>query len=146
MDSTKPTLRNFQIILKYQDSRKVSLVLFGEVMLTWDESASSTTRGASVNKVIMVPPIQRNSMVVPFNRDKTLKTMESLYESFVRRCLESPVSLTVGCAYEWLLNLFIEHTKPQQPITPEHKTKKAGSLERPRHFFSAQKLNMRNAP
>jgi hypothetical protein len=94
----------------------------------------------------MVPPIQRNIMVVPFNRDKTLKTIEILYESCVRRCLESPVSLTVGCAYEWPLNLFIEHTKPQQPITPEHKTKKAGSLERPRHFFSAQKLNMRNAP
>jgi hypothetical protein len=46
-------------------------------MLTWDESASSTTRGASVNKVIMVPPIQRNIMVVPFNRDKTLKTRKA---------------------------------------------------------------------
>lgn len=115
-------------------------------MLTWDESTSSTTRDASVNKVIIVPPIERNAMVVPFNQVKMLEVMRSLYVSLVRRCVAEPVYVTVGCAYEWLLNLFSEHIKPQQPITPEHKTKKAGSLERPRHFFSAQKLNMRNAP
>ena len=115
-------------------------------MLTWDESSSSTPRGASVNKVIIVPSIERNSMVVPFDRDKILATMKSLYESFLTRCVIEPIYVTVRCAYEWLLNMFIEHTKPQQPLTPEHKTNKAGSLERPRHFFSAQKLNMRNAP
>ncbi len=124
----------------------MSLVLFGEVMLTWDESSSSTTRDASVNKLIIVPPIERYAMAVPFDRVKMLEAMKSLYESLIRRCVAEPVYVTIRCAYEWLLNLFIEHTKPQQPITPEHKTKKAGSLERPRHFFSAQKLNMRNAP
>ncbi|MGV0983438.1 MAG: hypothetical protein ACOYB2_02720 [Limnohabitans sp.] len=115
-------------------------------MLTWDESSCSTPRSASVNKAIIASPIERDSMVVPFNRDKILATMKSLYESFLTRCVAEPVYETVRCAYEWLLNLVIEHTKPQQPITPEHKTKKSGSLERPRHFFSAQKLNMRNAP
>lgn len=115
-------------------------------MLTWDESTASTARGASVNKVIVVPPIERNAMVAPFDRVKMLEVMRSLYESFLTRCIPEPVYVTVRCAYEWLLNLFIEHTKPQQPITPEHKTQKAGSLERPRHFFSTQKLNMRNAP
>lgn len=115
-------------------------------MLTWDESTASTTRGTSVNKIIIVPPIERNAMVDPFDRVKMLEVMRSLYESLVRRCVTEPVYVTVRCAYEWLLNLFIELTKPQQPIAPEHKTKKAGSLERPRHFFSAQKLNMRNAP
>ncbi|WP_089952677.1 hypothetical protein [Limnohabitans sp. 2KL-3] len=115
-------------------------------MSTLDESASSRPRSTSVNKVIIVPPIERNAMVVPFDRVKMLEVMKSLYESLVRRCVAEPVYVTVGCAYEWLLNLFIEHTKPQQSISPEHKTKKAGSLERPRHFFSAQKLNMRNAP
>lgn len=114
-------------------------------MLTWDESTASTTRDASVNKVIIVPPIGRGAMVTYFDRVKMLEVM-SLYESVLTRCVPEPVYVTVRCVYEWLLNLFIEHTKPQQPITPEHKTQKAGSLERPRHFFSAQKLNMRNAP
>ncbi len=116
----------------------MSLVLFGEVMLTWDESSSSTTRDASVNKDIIVPPIERYAMAVPFDRVKMLEAMKSLYESLIRRCVAEPVYVTIRCAYEWLLNLFIEHTKPQQPITPEHKTKEAGSLERPRHIFSAQ--------
>jgi hypothetical protein len=115
-------------------------------MLTWDESSSTTPRSTSVNKVIIVSPIERDSMVVPFNRDKMLENMKSLYESFLARCVAEPLYVTVRCAYEWLLKLVIERTKPQQPVTPEHKTNKAGSHERPRHFFSAQKLNMRNAP
>ena len=115
----------------------MSLVLFGEVMLTWDESSSTAPRSASVNKVIIVSPIER---------DKMFATMKSLYESFLTRCVVEPLYVSVRCAYEWLLKLVIEHTKPQQPITPENKTNKAGSHERPRHFFSAHKLNMRNAP
>ena len=106
-------------------------------MLTWVESSSTAPRSSSVNTVIIVSPIERDEMFA---------TMKSLYESFLARCVVEPLYVSVRCAYEWLLKLVIEHTKPQQPITPENKTNKAGSHERPRHFFSAQKLNMRNAP
>jgi hypothetical protein len=75
-----------------------------------------------------------------------LESMKNLYDSFLARCSLEPVYVTVGCAYGWLLHWAMQRVENRKPITPEHKTKKAGSLERPRHFFSAQKLNMRNAP
>jgi hypothetical protein len=115
-------------------------------MLTWDDSSSSRPRGVSVNKVIIVPPIGRTDLVIPFCRESVLEAMKSLYKSFLFPCRLEPVYATVGCAYAWLLCWVMLDVENRKPISPEHKANKAGSLERPRHFFSAQKLNMRNAP
>lgn len=115
-------------------------------MLTLDESSSSRPRGTSVSKVIIVPPIGRNNLVISYGRDSVREAMESLYKSFLPLCRLEPVYSTVGCAYAWLLHWAMQRVENRKPISPEHKTNKTGSQERPRHFFSAQKLNMRNAP
>ncbi len=99
-------------------------------MLTLDEYASSRPTDASVNKVILVRPSVSD-----------LQAME-----FLRIFLREPEYDTFGCASAWLLHWAMQHVQNRKPISPEHKTNKAGSFERPQHFFSAKKLDMRNAP
>lgn len=115
-------------------------------MLTWDEFPSSRPRGTSVNKVIIVGPIGDNSKQVPFDENKRPVALKSLYESFLARLAPQPVYAAVSCAYAWLLNWVMQHAQSRPPVTPEHKTHRGGDYERPQHFFSASKLNMRNAP
>ena len=95
-------------------------------MLTWDEASSSRPTGLSANKVV--------------------EAMQSMYESFLPRCTLEPVYATVECVYAWLLNWAKQHVQHSKPITRDNENNKAVRFERPRHFFSALKLNMRNAP
>ena len=123
---------------------------FGEVMLTWNESTSTRPIGVSFNKVTLVSNIRGNRLLFPF---ASLEAMENIrksvlahYESFLSRYRGEPVRATVECAYAWLLNWFIPVDQLSMPISLGFKANKLESQKCPRHFFSAQKLNMRNAP
>ena len=119
---------------------------FGEIMLTWDEPSSNRSIAAKANKVMITDPVVRNGMLVPFDSHKIVKTMKSIYESFLAGCTLEPIYTAVECAYAWLLNWTIQYVQHSKPISQSNKMRKALRFERPRHFFSAQKLNMRNAP
>lgn len=102
-------------------------------MLTWNESSSSRSADVSVNKVI--------------------EAMESMRKSYFAHCASflaryswEHVRATVECAYAWLLNWAIPDTQHRMPISLGYKANKPESQKCTRHFFSAQKLNMRNAP
>jgi hypothetical protein len=123
---------------------------FGEVMLTWNESSSSRSAGVNVNKVILVGSIRRNSLLSPFD---SLEPMENMRKSFLAhyasvlaRYSWEPVLATDECAYAWLLNWAIPDAQHSMPITRCFKAHKRESQKSSRHFFSTQKLNMRNAP
>lgn len=119
---------------------------FGEVMLTWDESSSSRHMGTKANKVMITDPIVRNGMMAPFDSHKIVKTMISIYESFLAGYTLEPIYAAIECAYAWILNWTMQYVQHSKPISQSDKMRKALRFERPRHFFSAQKLNMRNAP
>jgi hypothetical protein len=102
-------------------------------MLTWNESSSSRSADVSVNKVI--------------------EAMESMRKSYFAHCASflaryswEPVRATIECAYAWLLNWANPEAQHSMPISRCFKAHKRESQKSPRHFFSAQKLNMRNAP
>ena len=122
-------------------------------MLTLNKSSSSRSAGVSVNKVILVGYIGRNRMVHPFESNQVIETMENMrksflahYESVLARYSWEPVLATVECAYAWLLNWAIPDAQHSMPISRCFKAHKRESQKSPRHFFSALKLNMRNAP
>ncbi len=85
-------------------------------------------------------------MLVPFDGNMMEDTMFSLYSPVLSRCRTEVSCVTARCIYEWLFSWMFQQPPIQQPFTPEQKTANAGRFDRPRHFFSAQKLNMRNAP
>lgn len=117
-------------------------------MLTWDEATPSRPTGVSVNKVIIAGPIAQGDMVrlVPFGRNKIEDPLLRMYESLISIHYTEVLCTTAQCIYEWLLSWVIQQNPTCQPITPEQKAHNARSVERPRYFFGAQKLSMRNAP
>jgi hypothetical protein len=122
-------------------------------MLTLNKSSSARSAGVSVNKVILVGNIGRNRMVNPFGSNQVIETIENMrqsflahYESVLARYSWKPILATVECAYAWLLNWAIPDAQHSMPISRCFKAHKRESQKCPRHFFSAQKLNMRNAP
>jgi hypothetical protein len=117
-------------------------------MLTWKEATPSRPKGISVNKVIIAAPIERGNMImlVPFDGNEVENTMFRLYSSVLSKFHTEVLCVTARCIYEWLFSWVIQQNSTQQPITPEQKAHNARSVERPRYFFGAQKLSMRNAP
>lgn len=100
-------------------------------MLTWNECSSSRPRGKRSKSGIDV------NLVVPFDLHMVV--------DYIGRTLE-PMYTAVGCVYAWSLNWAKQALQHRTPISQGHKANKAAHRECPLHFFSAQKLNMRNAP
>jgi hypothetical protein len=117
-------------------------ISFGDVILSTAIAHQSTPEHHALNHYQI---IRRNGAVIPFAPQRM---SEALRNAFTALCgsLASSLDEFIRCAYQGLLawtNLFTSATGTDQPkkqlCNSEMHTCHTG-------FFSAQKLNMRNAP